>query len=125
MLRKAGSQNYKKEVLLEVVATFLPQGSNSWEQVAAAYNEKSGEGELRDKEDVRRHWHEKCCNKFKAPTGQTGAANEYILRCRGVQDLIHKKNESSLLGAGSDSSSDSDEGEDPDSSWLEQANKSS
>ena len=119
MPRKAGSQNYKKEVLLEVVATFLPQGSNSWEQVAAAYKEKSGEGEVRGKEDLRRHWGEKCCNKFKTPTDQTGAANEFIFRCQRVQDLIHKKNESSLLGAGSDSSSDSDEGEDPDSSWLE------
>ncbi len=119
MPHKAGSQNYKKEVLLEVVATFLPQGSNSWEQVAAAYKEKSGEGELRDKEDVRRHWREKCCNKFKAPTGQMGATNDFILRCQTVQDLIHKKNKSSLLGVGSDSSSDSDEGEDHDSSWLE------
>ena len=90
MPRKAGAQNYKKEVLLEVVATFLPQGSNAREQVAAAYKEKSGEGELRDKKDLRHHWHEKCCNEFKA-TGKTGAANEYILRCQRVQDLIHKK----------------------------------
>jgi hypothetical protein len=65
------------------------------------------------------HWCEKCCNKFKTPTGQTGAANEFIFRCQRVQDLIHKKNESRLLGAGSDSSGDSEEGEDPDSSWLE------
>ena len=91
MPRKAGAQNYKKEVLLEVMAIFLLQGSNAWEQVATAYKEKSGEGELRDKEDLRRHWREKCCNKFKAPTGKTGAANEYILRCQRVQDLIHKK----------------------------------
>ena len=104
---------------MEVVVTFLPHGSNSWEQVAVAYKEKSGKGKLRDKEDLKRHLHEKCCNKLKRPTEQSGAAHEFILRCKRVQDLIYKKNESSLLGDGSDSSSDSDEGEDPDSSWLE------
>jgi len=99
MPRKAGAQNNKKEVLLEVMVTFLPnQGSNSWEQVAAAYQEKSCESELRDKEDLKRHWREKCCNKFKKPTGKSGTATEFILKCQRVQLLIHKKNELSLLG---------------------------
>ena len=121
MPRKAGAQNYKKEVLLEVMATFLPnQGSNSWDRVAAAYQEKSGEAELRDKEDLKRHWREKCCNKFKKPTGRSGAATDFILRCQRVQLLIHKKNESSLLGDGSDNSSDSNEDEDNDTSWMEE-----
>ncbi len=121
MPRKAGAQNYKKEVLLEVMATFLPnQGSNSWDRVAAAYQEKSGEAELRDKEDLKRHWREKCCNKFKKPTGRSGAATDFILRCQRVQLLIHKKNESSLLGDGSGNSSDSNEDEDNDTSWMEE-----
>ena len=34
--------------------------------------------------------------------------------------LIHKKNESSLLGDGSGNSSDSDEDEDNDTSWMEE-----
>ena len=121
MPRKAGAQNYKKEVLLEVMATFLPnQGLNSWDRVAAAYQEKSGEAELRDKEDLKRHWREKCCNKFKKPTGRSGAATDFILRCQRVQLLVHKKNESSLLGDGSDNSSDSYEDEDNDTSWMEE-----
>ncbi len=121
MPRKAGAQNYKKEVLLEVMATFLPnQGSNSWDRVAAAYQEKSGEAELRDKEDLKRHWREKCCNKFKKPTGKSGAATDFILRCQRVQLMIHKKNESSLLGDGSGNSSESDDDEDNDTSWMEE-----
>jgi hypothetical protein len=66
MPHKAGAQNYKKDVLLEIMATFLPnQGSNSWERVAVAYHKKSGKAKLRDKEDLKRHWHEKCCNNVK------------------------------------------------------------
>ena len=106
---------------MEVMATFLPnQGSNSWDRVAAAYQEKSIEAELRDKEDLKRHWREKCCNKFKKPTGRSGAATDLILTCQRVQLLIHKKNESSFLGDGSGNSSDSDEDEDNDTSWMEE-----
>ena len=82
--------------------------------------QKSGKAELRDKEDLKCHSHEECCNKFKKTTGKSGAATKFILKYQRVQLLIHKKNESSLLGDGSGSSSGSDEEEDHDTSWLEE-----
>jgi hypothetical protein len=116
MPRKAGAQNYKKEVLLEVMATFLPnQGSNSWEQVAAAYHKKSGEVKLRNEEDCMKKVATSLKNNWKS-----GAATKFILECQRVQLLIYKKNEASLLGGGSGSSSGSDEDEDHDSSWTEE-----
>ena len=98
MGRAAGAKNYKKKILLEVVQDILPNGSYAWEQVAVAYKEKSGESEVRDKADVKRHWVEKMCNKFKKPTGQSGNAEDFILKCQRVQDLIHKKAEATLMG---------------------------
>ncbi len=76
--------------------------------------------ELRDKEDPKHHWREKCCNKFKKPTGKSGAATDFILKCQRVQLLIHKKNESSLFDDGSGNSSSSDKKEDHDTSWMEE-----
>ena len=52
--------------------------------------------------------------------GKSGAVTDFILRCQRVQLLIHKKNESSLLGDGSGDSSGSDKDEDNDTSWMEE-----
>ena len=56
MGRVQGAKNYKKEVLLEVVKEVLPTSAFSWEQVCALYKERSKEEELRDKDDMIRHW---------------------------------------------------------------------
>ena len=113
MGRVQGAKNYKKEVLLEVVKEVLPTGAFSWEQVCALYKERAKEEELRDKDDVKRHWNEKMCNKFMKPTGSAGGARDFILRCQKVQALIHKKCESSLMGGHSE---DDDESGDDGSS---------
>lgn len=68
MPRVKGKVNYKKEVLLQVVREVLPSGALGWEEVSRIYQERSSEGERRNGEDVKRHWQEKCCNRFMKPT---------------------------------------------------------
>ena len=52
---------------------------------------------------------QKMCNKFKMPTGSAGGAKEFIIMCQKVQKLIHKRCESSLMGADSGDDNDSEE----------------
>ena len=51
MARARGAKSYKKEVLLEVVKEILPAGAYAWEQVANLYKERSGENDVRYKDD--------------------------------------------------------------------------
>ena len=90
----------KREVLLCVIKTILFTGAYSWEQVANPYNEQSCEDTLHDNDDVKRHWTEKMCNKFKKITGKPMAANNFILCCQRVQLKILKKHKTSLMGMG-------------------------
>jgi len=69
MPRGNGKANYKVDTLILVVEELLPNGAQSWAEVAALYQSRSGEMILRDHDDVKRYWIEKCCNKFKKPTG--------------------------------------------------------
>ena len=43
----------------------LPTGSYAWQQVANLFKKQSGEDTLQDPLDVKRHWTEKLCFKFK------------------------------------------------------------
>ena len=104
MPRVTGAKNYKKHVLLRVVKEVLPTGSNAWEQVATMYKEQSGEDTMRDPLDVKRHWTEKMCFKFKRPTGNGGPIHDFILHCQRVHMQILKKCGTSLMGG--DSSGD-------------------
>lgn len=108
MAHARGAKNYKKVVLLEVVKEVLPAGAYEWEQVANLYKERSCESDVRDKDDIKRHWVEKLCNKFKKPTGNGGGAKDFFLRCQRVQAKIHKKCESTLMGAHSDDENEND-----------------
>jgi hypothetical protein len=65
MSQAKGKLNYKVDVLIQVVEEKLPNGAQGWFEVAALYQHRSGELVLRDSDDVKRHWIEKCCNKFK------------------------------------------------------------
>lgn len=49
------------------------------------------------------------CNKFKKPTFSAGGPKEFFGQCQKVQKLIHKKCESSLMGAHSGDDVDSKE----------------
>ena len=72
MPRSKGKQNYKVDLLIQVVEEKLPNGAQGWQEVAFLYQQWSGELVLRDYEDVKRHWVDKCCNRFKKPTGNPG-----------------------------------------------------
>jgi len=88
--------------LIQVVEEKLPNGAQGWIEVAALYQHCSGELILRDHEDVKRHWIEKCCNKFKKPTGNQGdPKRDMILRCQRIQGRIHEKSSSLIMGVDS------------------------
>jgi hypothetical protein len=64
------------------------------------------EDKTRDKDDIKQHWVKNVCNKFKKPTDSAGAAKDFIIQCQKVQKIIHKKCESSLMGANSEHDDD-------------------
>jgi hypothetical protein len=102
MPRAKGKANYKVETLIQVVEEKLPNGAQGWIEVAALYQHCSGELILRDHEDVKQHWIEKCCNKFKKPTGNPGdPKRDMILRCQRIQGRIHEKSSSLIMGVDS------------------------
>jgi hypothetical protein len=72
MPRLKGKTNYKVDVLFLVVKEKLPNGAQAWQEVAALYQHWNGEMVLWDHDDVKRHWVDKCCNKFKKPMGDPG-----------------------------------------------------
>jgi hypothetical protein len=103
MPRSKGKANYKVDLLILVVEEKLPNGAQAWQEVAALYQARSGESLLRDHDDVKRHWTDKCCNKFKKPTGSPGdPKRDMILRCQRIQQRILKKSASSIMGADSE-----------------------
>jgi hypothetical protein len=53
MPRSKGKQNYKVDVLIQVMEEKLPNGAQGWQEVAAIYQQQSGELVLRDYEDVK------------------------------------------------------------------------
>ena len=79
-MRRRGSKNYKNDVLIDIVAKFLPNGELGWKTVAVAYQEQSREEVLRDHADIKKHWIKKLCNEMKKPTGATGENNDRFAR---------------------------------------------
>jgi hypothetical protein len=120
MPRGKGKANYKVDTLIIAVEELLPTGAQSWAEVAALYQSQSGECVLRDHYDVKRYWIEKCCFKFKKPTGTAGdPKRDMILRFQRIQQRIHDKSSSVIMGVESEGddglSLDTDEeGEDPE-----------
>jgi hypothetical protein len=99
MPRSKGKQNYKVDVLIQVVEEKPPNGAQGWQEVAFLYQQRSGELVLRDYEDVKRHWVDKCCNKFKKPTDNPGdPKRDMILRCQRIQERILKKSDAAVMG---------------------------
>ena len=84
-MRRRGSKNYKNDVLIDIVAKFLPNGELGWKTVAVAYQEQSREEVLRDHADIKKHWIKKLCNEMKKPTGATGENNDRIARCIAIK----------------------------------------
>jgi hypothetical protein len=85
------------------VEELLPNGAQGWAEVAALYQSRSGELILQDHDDVKQYWIEKCCNKFKKLTGNPGdPKRDMILRCQRIQERIHNKSASAIMGVDSE-----------------------
>jgi hypothetical protein len=56
MLSKAGSANYKNNVLIKIMSKLLPNGEYGWQAVALAYQEQSMEIILRDSTNLKKQW---------------------------------------------------------------------
>jgi hypothetical protein len=70
--RKSGTNNYKKEFLLNVVEGVLPSSADAWKLCAQRYQTVAGEAVLRDHSDLKRYFVSKICNNLKKPTGESG-----------------------------------------------------
>jgi hypothetical protein len=102
MPRAKGQGNYKVDALILVVEELLLNGAQGWEEVAALYQAHSGEMILWDHDDVKWHWIEKCCNKFKNPTGNPGdPKRDMILRYQRIWQRIHTKTSTTIMGVDS------------------------
>ncbi len=98
MPRQVGARNYKNDVLISIISEILPNGEYGWEAVAIAYQEQSREECKRDTNDLKRHWIHNLCKGMKKPTGQPGAANDWVLWCIAIEQKILEKTHSGLLG---------------------------
>ena len=96
--RPRGAKNYKNEVLINIIASHLPNGQYSWDLVAKDYMTAAKEPIIRDTDDVKRHWVKILCNGMNKPTGETGGSNDRIHRCIAIERLILDKTHSAILG---------------------------
>jgi hypothetical protein len=95
---QVGAQNYKNDVLISIILEILPNGEYGWEAIAIAYQEQSREECKRDTDDLKRHWICNLCKGMKKPTGQPGAANDWVLWCIAIKQKILEKMHLGLLG---------------------------
>jgi hypothetical protein len=91
------------DTLILAVEELMPNGAQSWGEVAALYQSRSSELILRDHDDMKQYWIEKCCNKFKKLTGTPGdPKRDMILRCQWIQEQIHNKSALVIMAVQSD-----------------------
>ena len=101
--RRVGIPNYNNCILIPIIEEILPNGSEAWRLVAAAYKEKSREANLRSEDDLKCNWVRKLCNNMKKPTGRSGdGQTDRINRCIEIQRRILDKTSSGILGASSE-----------------------
>ena len=94
---------YNNRILIPIVKEILPNGSEAWHLVAAAYKEQSGEKSLRSEDDLKHNWIRKLCNNMKKPTGRSGAdTNDHTNCCIEIQRKILDKSASGIISAPSD-----------------------
>ena len=112
--------NDKSDVLITIIEEVLPNGELGLDAVALAYQEQTREETKHDTDDLKRHWIRNLCKGMKKPTGQPGAANDWILWCIAIEQKIMEKTYSGLVGILPDSEAeekvddDNDGGDDVD-----------
>lgn len=113
MAKKTGVKNYRNDILIDMIESIKPSGAEAWKQVAVLYQNATNEAELRDSDDIKRHWTQKLCNGFR-PTGRSGSDKDRILRCLNIQHKIMDASAASMYGfeeGTSGSEDDHDEGD--------------
>ena len=60
MPQAKGKANYKTDALILVVEELLPNRAQGWTEVERLYQVRTGELAVREYDDVKRHWIEKC-----------------------------------------------------------------
>lgn len=118
--RAAGVPNYQNDVLINVIEAVLPDGPLQWSIVAQRYQEASGEREIRDGHDIKRHFttHKSLCNNGKKVTGSS-APKPQVARCQDIWQKILRKSAASNCGGGS-SSDDMSETENERESFVDE-----
>lgn len=114
MAKKTGVNNYRNDILIDMIESIKPSGAEAWKQVAVLYQNAANEAELRDSDDIKRHWTQKLCNGFKKSTGRSRSDKDRILRCLNIQHKIMDASAASMYvleGETSGSEDDRDEGD--------------
>jgi len=114
--KRAGTPNYKNELLLNVVELVLPSGAEQWKIVAQRYQQSSGEAFLRFYDDVRIHFNEKLCKKNQRQTriNNKSAPLPYVARAQEIQRKILINEAAMNLGADNENDEDDDDDDDDD-----------
>ena len=87
--KRAGTPNYKNEILLNLIEYYLPAGTEQWKIVAQRYQEMSKEVNLRDHDDIKRHFNDKLCKKNQRQTGINNKSGPLPLVAK-AQDIQRK-----------------------------------
>ena len=87
--KRAGTTNYKNDVLLNLVEFYRPAGNEQWKIVAQRYQEVSKEAFLRSHDDVKRHFNNKLCKKNQSQTGINNKSGPLPLVAR-AQEIQRK-----------------------------------
>ncbi len=95
---RKGFVNYKNDLLINLVAIFLPNGEYGWQTLAITYQEQSKEKTLRDSLEMKKHWIRTLCNGMKKPTGRTGELDDRIHQCMAIEKKIMQKTHSGIMG---------------------------
>ena len=120
MARTKGAKSYKNPLLLNLIEAIKPSGQLGWLEVGTRYKAASGEEELRDWQDIRRHFLEKLCDNHRAPTGSSGPAN-LTRRAQEVYAAIENHNSAGAYGGNSSDSEDSYDEEEEQEEEQEEA----
>ena len=114
--RGVGEPNNKNDMLINVIEAVLPNRATLWQVGAKRYQEVSGEANLREVQDIRRHFqtHNNLCNNERKITGSSAPAPS-VARCHAVWRKVLAKTAAANSG-GKDSdrsgSDDTDSGSD-------------
>lgn len=95
--RDRGVSNYNNELLLEVIKMLKPVSTSDWQRVATRYAELKSDSIVRDGATIKRHFHEKMCNKGLKPTG-SAATDKRGQAIREAQKVLHAIMESVSTG---------------------------